>query len=640
MTMKPINRHLLRFTTMTLALLALLALVSGCEHTTPVQDPDETGSATAAASLAASAQAPATVDENIELMALFQAPMSLATEESGLYGDIDGDPWTSQGITIPEIGGLNARAVVSINSLTERAPRITRKSGKVLAYPNIEAFSGRSDPAPGDTLFVEYLTDDGLNAVIYVDPPDLLRFVELRNYPLAGPLLPIRTVTEVVFDTNGTLEDSTDDIYHSLHGEEEWANGQLTSGDLLPESGTGPLDPEAIAVAVHRVDNPMFNPLQAWTETEVRLIIGEFDTSDDDVMYSLSNMVHYFNDAEHVGRMDEYQGGPILDGVTVDVTARFIAAPGNLWLETVTDSIRVQIGLLETEEDDLLERIGRVSVFDGTDMNGDNPSSSVNFVPETPVTPGEEPCGGVFEQHVLYPADWWLLQLDRELDIDCDGSGTLTEYLMFQDGSEFTRVITWDGAGSATLTEERPDGTVVSGSWSEISGEFEVTTTFPAGADPVSRVQRGSVIADESFEFEDVIRWEDGHLDSTTFAATEQDDTFHIEGHKYLDEMVEEFTLDGEPGLLVGSYSRNDGATGDFTLEALAGGGSYLIFSADQPRDDGDVHVTGEIWYAPDGSGHGTITVTRNGMTWTWEIEFGPDGTGELTDDQGDKYPL
>ena len=83
-----------------------------------------------------------------------------------------------------------------------------------------------------------------------------------------------------------------------------------------------------------------------------------------------------------------------------------------------------------------------------------------------------------------------------------------------------------------------------------------------------------------------------------------------------------------------------DGANGEFTLEELEGGGQHLTFAAEEPNEPGNPSVEGEIWFAPDGSGTGTITFTQYGISVTFDITFEPDGTGYLTDSDGNTEPI
>jgi len=218
------------------------------------------------------------------------------------------------------------------------------------------------------------------------------------------------------------------------------------------------------------------------------------------------------------------------------------------------------------------------------------------------------------------------VHLVREADIHCDGSGSLHELREFQDGTSCEMSITWDGQGGATLVEERADGTLVEGSWSEATGDYSVRTTYPEGNDPVSRDQHGT--SREGFtEAWDIYQWQDGRPDETWFTREGDSDDYTASGHREYGDLYEEFTLGAVADEFAqGSWSRNDGAHGQFTLESLEGGGAHLLFSAADPGAEGGPSVEGEIWFAPDGSGTGTITVTQWGITATYDIEFGPDG--------------
>lgn len=619
--------------------LTLLAL-SGCDHVTPSEEPPD---AALAASFASSSQSAAAVGENLELAELFTEPMASSVEDLGLDGDTDFDPWSGEGVNFPELAVINADAYRSAVLIQASAARGVRSSRKITSrLPDIDwAGFGRAE---GDTIDVEYFNGPdslGLNALIEGESPEMVRFVMIREYPGAGPLQIRYRDSEILIDTQGTLEDNSDDAYHRLWVREEWSNGQVATGEVLAEVG-GPLVPDGLAVAVHRIDQPMWQPLKSWIQSTVRLEPGDLEVEGDEVFHSFTNTVHYINDAEETAAIVAADEGPIVDGSDVVVTADFTAAPENAWLETVHDEIRVNIGQLDDELDDLLLEIGRESTFDGVDMNGDPPRAIVSFTPENPVPVGGEPCGGNFQEEVYYPADWWVLSLQRQVELTCAGAGTVHVHMNFADGSSLDRTITW-ADGIATLLEVRePEGISVEGSWNENTGEYLVTTTFAVGSDPEQRVQSGT-ITEGQVTARDEYFWLDGHEDFTTFTAIEDAAGWSIEGLHVDGPASESFTLSGTTGLLTGTWTRQDegvDASGGFTLTELAGGGAHLIFDATDVLAAGEPSVDGDFWYEPDGSGHGTLTFTQFGNTVVYTVVWGPDGEGTLTDNQGNLVPL
>ena len=640
--MKQIPIHLRPLSMAILVLgLSLLGL-SGCDHVTPSEEPP---SGELAASMAASAQAAATVDQNLELAELFAEPMATSVDDLGLNGDTEFDPWSGEGVNFPElsvIGAMGYRGAAQLQVTAARSVRSGRKATREL--PQIEW--GGFGRAEGDTIAVEYFdTADstGLNAVIEGVEPEMVRYVMIRQYPNAGPLQVSARDSEILFDTQGTLEDNSDDEIHRIYVREEWTNGQVVTGEVMPESGSGPLLPDAVAVAVHRTEQPMWMPLKAWFQSTVRLEPGDFEVDGDEVFHSFENVVHYVNDAEETATIVAADGGAIVDDTEVIVTALFTAAPENDWLESIQDEIRANMGQMADDQDDLLLEIGRVSTFDGVDMNGDPPSASASFVPENPVGVGEEPCGGSLEEEILYPADWWVLSLERELTITCAGNGSLHLHMEFADGSSLDRTITWDG-GIATLSETRPNGVVVQGSWNESTGAYSVTTTFPGGNDPWQRVQSGT-ISEGHVVARDEFFWADEHDDFTEFTADETEGGWSISGTRVNGDFTESFTLSGSEGELTGSWDKVDlpagvDAHGTFTLTELEGGGAHLVFNAYDDLAEGNPEIDGDLWYEPDGSGHGTVVISQYGNTATYEITWGPDGEGSLTDGQGNEVPL
>jgi hypothetical protein len=639
--MKAPNRPI----TLTL-LLALLFLTPGCEKQITEQDLPELEMA---ASLTESSMTTAAVDENLDLALIFDSPMEEMVTDLDLGQDPeDFDPWTGGGVSFPERTEINAKIFGDLRSMGDRAAALPAgKRAFVEACPTAleDLVRGAIEAEPGDTISVEYFdTPDssGLRALIMVALPSRVSFVALTHYP--DRFLPnvIRRLSEVALDTMDTPEDGNDDEIYGMRFEEEWDNGHLVTGDIAPETGDGPLGNDVLAVSHHRVDNPMWQPLQSWRETFVTLDPGDIENPVDDQIYSLENTVHWISDAEQSQRIREVAAGPIVDSAEVEISAVFTAAPGNLWIESTTDGVRVIMGDLEDPHDDQLLSMSRETVFDALDANGNNSQSSIAFTPESPVSPGDEPCGGEATESATFPADWWLQSRLREADLSCDGAGTLHVLLEFKNGSSYERWIEWGANGDATLTENRLNGTSVSGTWTAATGEYEVTTTFPAGNDPIRREQSGQV-QEGSITARDELIWQNGHPHYKEFTASETDSTLTASGTRVFGNFTEEFSITGSEDLLTNIWSRtgpNTNASGESTLEALEGGGGHLVFSAEDPAALGEPSVVGEAWIAPDGSGYGTVTVTQYGVTISYDLEWDADGQGDLSDGEGNATPL
>ncbi len=627
---------------MSLAVLsgAILMLgLTGCsdDPAAPAADAPDPGKA---ADLTAAVQGPASVGGTLNDLDMFQSPLTSLAEDAGIYNETPiGDGWSGEGVDYgyPSKAAMAAKAVRDIGDLSVDARRaVTDRDAPLSRLGRLAV----AEPwkAEGDTVAaVYYDTADstGLDALIETDTPDVLRLVSQRAYPNAGPLQIASRDNEIVFDSNGTLEDGEDDVYHSVHHVQVRGNGETTTGSLAPASGSGPMGPGVEVLASQRVDDPSFNPLQAWRSSELRLDLGDFRVEGDESIYGVTAIVHWRSDAEHVATLEAVAGGVIEPETDVRAVGAFTARPDNAWLESTADTLLVRMGDLEVEDDDLLYQISRGAIFDGTAADGGSPRSYVRMTPDEPVAPGEEPCGGEAVQDVHYPDTWWLSHLYRSADIECDGSGTLTLIMDFANGDTYTRTITWDGQGGATVDEIRTDGTVVAGSFDESTGAYSLVTTYPAGHDPVSRDRHGTVL-NGSVEAWEIVTWQDGHDDTTYFTATETAEQTTASGYRIDGDLREDFELVHEAdGSASGSWTRNDGASGSFELEMLEGGGSHLVFSASDPAAEGSPSVEGEIWYAPDGSGTGTVTFTQYGNSVTYTVTFGPDGVGTLDDGSG-----
>ncbi len=621
-----------------LVLLCLVVLLAGCSDDDPVAVTDDVPLATVAASLSQPTQTVAAVEENMKQLDLFENPMESLVSDVGLneYADFEG--WTGGGMSFPGQGAAMAAAMRRVNDLKSRSAKLAVTEELPRQLNLAMEKSGNLEKADGDTLFVEYFDtspdSSGFNALIVVTAPDLVRFVMMREYPVTLGH-PVRIEQEIVLHTNGTLEDDTDDQYYSATHEVEMAGGEIAYGHMAPVSGEGPIQAGVQVLAHSRVENPRWLILQAWNEADIVLDPGDFRVDGDEAIYSFEITVHWRNDAEYTAELAAPGGEAIGEADQVRALGFLTAAPNDAWLESISDTMLAVMGDLDTEDDDLLVEMSRGSVFDGIASDGGHPRHYVHFLPSAPIAPGEEPCGGYAEEDVWYPATWWLVHLQRDADIDCDGNGTLHELRELRDGSDFERTITWDISGNATLTENRLDGTQVTGTFTESTGEYSIVTVFPAGNDPVSRRQYGQS-QESGIEATDVFVWQDAHADSTHFTTSGDETGFTITGFKVRGDLREDYTItvDGEDSI-TGTWSRSDGASGDFTLEQLEGGSSHLIFTSSDPEAEGSPSVAGDLMFAPDGSGTGTITFTQFGITVTYEITFGPDGVGSLEDGDG-----
>lgn len=626
-----------------MAAVAVLAL-SGCSEDDPAS-PTETPDAEKAVALAGGVQGPAGVGDVMNDVAMFTDPMSDLAGDVGIGEDTPlGEGWDDGGVgyDFPDKARLAAASIRALTR-TELATVAAVAPGGPKDRLERRFVEFGMAKAAGDTIAVEYYdTPDsvGLDALIETDEVDVVRLVSIREYLDAGLLQVQERESEIVIDTNGTLENGDDDAFHRVSHRQVRGNGEVSEGLLEPVSGEGPMGDGIPVRGLMTVENPSFHPLQAWTEAEMVLDPGEFRVEGDETLHSMQATVHWRNDAEHTVRLAPVEDEAIEPDTDLRVTALFTAAPENDWLESAADTLLVRMGDLEDESDDLLYGIVRAAVFDGTAVDGGSPRSYVRLIPDGPVSPGEEPCGGTAYQDVWYPQAWWLVHLEREADLDCDGSGQLDLLMEFRDGTSYTRTITWNGAGAATLTETRTDGTVVAGSYDENTGAYSLVTTFPDGHDPVS-VDRHGTALDGSVEAWEIVEWQDEHQDETYFTATDDEGDFSAAGYRINGSAREDFTLESDDeGNVAGTWARNDGASGSFEVEMLEGGGHRFAFAASDPQADGSPSVEGEIFYAPDGSGVGTVTFTQHGVTVTFDIVIDPDGNGVLIDGDGNEHPM
>lgn len=622
----------------------LLLVLVGCSSDDPVT-PSSSAEGEKAAELASAVQAPAEVSHTLEDLEMFRNPLESLSQDVGIEGDLPlgegwGEDWDVGRVSFdfPDKALLTAMAFQTARTTCQAGNQVTHGAGSPKVALLRAGVNMNMTKAAGDTVAVIYFdTQDstGFDALIETEETDILRLVSQREYLGAGLLQVASRASEIVLDTNGTLENEDDDRYFRINHEITRGNSEHVQGRIEATDGTSAIEPGVEVRAYHRMDNPAFHILQAWNEAEIKLDPGYFDVDGDETFYELSARIHWRNDAESsvlVTPVTDEAIGPESD---VLMTGTFTASPENDWLESTEDTLKVRLGDLDEEEDDLLYEVTRTSVFDATAGDGENARSYIRLVPEVPTVIGEEPCGGTAEQEIHYPETWWLLHLTREVDLGCDDSGSMTVAMEFQDGSNYTQTITWDGAGGATLAEVRADGTTVAGSLNETTGEYSLLTTYPVGHDPVSDHRRGTSL-EGSVDATETVSWLDGHQDETHFTMTETATETTVTGYHIEGSLREDFTFVANVnGDTNGTWTSNTGAAGRFTREGLDGGGQRLVFSASDPQAEGSPSIEGRVDFAPDGSGSGTVAFTQYGNLVTFVVTFEPDGSGYLTDPDG-----
>ncbi len=628
-----------------LIFLTLAFGLTGCSTDDPVTpgiDPDPLK----AAELTGAVQGPAEIGSTMTDLDMFLSPLQSLSEDVGIGNEAPiGGGWNDDGVSYdyPNKALMTAKAYRGVKLTNETGIAATVAQGSPLRQLSRLGLDMTISKAAGDTIAVIYFdTPDstGLYALIETDQVDILRLVSQRTYHFAGLLQVAEASSEIVLDSNGTLDIFEDDSYFSVHHEFTLGNGEHTTGNIESEDGVSAMGPGVVVRAYHRVDDPSFHIFQEWNEAELLLDPGEFEIDGDEIIHELTATVHWRNDAEHTLTVVPEAGSAIGPDTNVLITGSFTASPDNTWLESTVDTLLARLGDLEDETDDLLLEITRNAVFDEIASDGGQARNYVRLTPSEPISPGQEPCGGTAEQEIYYPATWWLLHLTRNIDINCDGSGSMSVTMEFQDGSSYTRTITWDGLGGATLAETRADGTVVVGSFDESTGAYSLVTTFSLGHDPISRDRHGTAV-EGSVEAWETVTWQDGHDDQTYFSMTETLSETTVTGYRIESDVREDFTLtESANGDSNGSWSSSEGAEGQFEMEMLDGGGHRLTFSASDLNAEGSPSMSGKIDFAPDGSGIGTITFTQYGVSVTYDVVIGPDGTGILTDAAGNVFPL
>ncbi|NIQ02941.1 MAG: hypothetical protein GWO19_21895, partial [Nitrospinaceae bacterium] len=263
-----------------------------------------------------------------------------------------------------------------------------------------------------------------------------------------------------------------------------------------------------------------------------------------------------------------------------------------------------------------------------------------SFVPDAH-DPGTEPTGGVLTNDIIYSNSNFISSTSARLEYHEGEGGSYFKESMFSDGSTSREEATFNEDGTGTFSELRRDGTQIEGEFDtgqqDGQGSFSLTTTFPAGHDPVSISESGEFTIDGS--------------DSTVQGSFDREVTFQ-DGSKENESVTVDQTRVGDVLTTTLNVEKSDGSGGFITIvetddvdkvsgEWTNADETFVVFSAESYTDNSahlefDVYesevafengaepiASGVFDFYPDGSGRGTVTDGEQ----TYDVTIHPDGS-------------
>lgn len=345
------------------------------------------------------------------------------------------------------------------------------------------------------------------------------------------------------------------------------------------------------------------------------------ESETDDTWLYLNSELHFNGGAALAREIDLRDQGGLVDGVRAAVVSTFTPRPDHPRLAGITSTLVVDLHLIADESDDRFVRVDRTTRFLGVAHDGGSPRVVESLEFEEPVAEGEEPCGGTLGRDIRFREDRALRSWTDTASFACAGGGLLSREVVYADGSRDALTLTEDAQGVVSLSAEERNGTTTVGSFDPAARQFEFTTAYPGGFDPVSRAVQGSTNADETaWQLDEQVRFADGFVERNHLEATEDAQGKSLSGsHAGRDETVE-FALESnlDETMLSGWVENDLDQRIEFSVEQLADGSALLDFVATEPG----LRIEGHLELDPDGCGNGSLTITENDATVTIEVSF------------------
>lgn len=313
-----------------------------------------------------------------------------------------------------------------------------------------------------------------------------------------------------------------------------------------------------------------------------------------------------------------------------------------------TEKIKGSLGQVEVKlntpndksDDEFLRLFRAVEFADGTKV-------AEELLPEPPLLAGTEASAGVFKRLITVGQPQDLTTYSMGIDFEADGSGKIHEEAQYLDSTQGLRDTIYSANGVVKFHALDRNGTESNGVYNKAEGTHKLEIIFPEDH-PVAKVEEaGKITVAENGDGEgDIGR-------KITFKSGDvvtEKITFTRTGN--VTKILTSNSAGGKGGMQVtknpaststeGRWTDAKGNVTDFIALYFGDGTSIQSFVIDNPNTPAvKPDVEGEITYAPDQSGIGTIKVhQRTGAIVTYRVIYNADGSGSVIDEQGNHHPF
>lgn len=261
-----------------------------------------------------------------------------------------------------------------------------------------------------------------------------------------------------------------------------------------------------------------------------------------------------------------------------------------------------------------------------------------SFIPDDHA-PGTEPMGGVLMSEIKYTDSSFIRRTEAELAYHEGQGASYRKTTEFSDNTTHVEEATFNEDGTGTFKEIRRDGSSIEGSFDSAEddgqGSFSLTTTFPAGHDPVSVTESGE------FTITDAKITGTFRRETTRLNGDVETENVEVTETKVGDVKVTTLSVENSAGskgfLTITETPEVEQVKGEWTNEDE----TFVVFTAESYPDN-SAHLEGKVYenkaafengaqptatfdfdFYPDGSGQGVVT--ENGKTY--DVTINPDGS-------------
>ncbi|RME01272.1 MAG: hypothetical protein D6812_08370, partial [Deltaproteobacteria bacterium] len=291
-------------------------------------------------------------------------------------------------------------------------------------------------------------------------------------------------------------------------------------------------------------------------------------------------------------------------------------------LERSTFTIDILLNAPETSTDDEILWIESRRFF------SEAREIDTQLTPADPFPAGERPPAGTFSWRYT-AASGPLRSLTSLTRFHEDGSAHSEQEARFSDGTTATRTIEDSGMGEIHLESVDRDGTILIGVLDRNAKSYRFVTTPPQGAAYVRIEEIGSYFHDKEGKLHGESRRtrftseEEGITQFYAFLRDEDRTTIRVTGDPRQggEGLITVETMEGVT-LHSGTWVEADGTTILLSTRQFLDGAAVQTTTLDDPATLESPDARGDIFFAPDGSGTGTITrYGATGGTTVYHVE-------------------